>query len=297
MRHLDLFSGIGGFALATEQVWDDVEHIFCDNEPFAQAVLKKHWPNAPIHGDIKTFDATALGPIDFVTGGFPCQPFSAAGKRKGKEDDRHLWPEMHRVISEAKPTWIIGENVARLTKFREFEDICTDLEALGYEVQPLIIPAASVGAPHRRDRVWIVAHSDGSSDGRIACRDENASQKERLPQRNKVGQPCEPSAVHDASDAYNQRRNGRRGNGSFDSSGMEASEQAGQKPRGATTRRSENAVRVGWERNWLEVATSLCRVDDGVPRKLDRTARLKALGNAIVPQVAVEIMNAIPLHK
>ena len=157
--HLDLFSGIGGFALAAG--WAGFETVgFCDNEPYAQAVLKKHWPNVPIHGDIKALDGTAYRGVTLLTGGFPCQPFSNAGKRRGKDDDRYLWPEMLRVIQEARPAWIVGENVVGIVGLA-LDQVCSDLEAEGYEVEPIIIPACGVDAPHRRNRVWIIAGGGG----------------------------------------------------------------------------------------------------------------------------------------
>lgn len=128
MKHLDLFSGIGGFALAVEAVWPDAVHEFCDIEPFSRAILKKHWPHATIHEDIKTLRP---GPADIVTGGFPCQPFSAAGLRRGKEDDRHLWPEMLRVIRASAPEWVVGENVGGLLTWNGgmvLDEVCADLE-------------------------------------------------------------------------------------------------------------------------------------------------------------------------
>ena len=161
--HLDLFSGIGGFALAAG--WAGFETVgFCDNEPYAQAVLKKHWPNAQIHGDIKTLDGTAYRGVTLLTGGFPCQPFSCAGKQRGKDDDRYLWPEMLRVIQEARPNWIVGENVVGIIGLA-LDQVCSDLEACGYEVEPIIIPACGVDAPHRRNRVWVVA--GGGRCGRL----------------------------------------------------------------------------------------------------------------------------------
>jgi len=164
LRHLDLFSGIGGFALAARNVWGDDHQVvsFCDIEPFAQKVLKKHWPDVPCHDDIKTMKGTDYANIDLLTGGFPCQPFSQAGQRRGSEDDRHLWPEMLRVIRECKPRWIVGENVRGLINWDEgvvFNEVLSDLEDSGYRVQSFLIPAISVGAEHRRDRVWIVANS------------------------------------------------------------------------------------------------------------------------------------------
>ena len=164
MRHLNLFAGIGGASLAAEMVWDeDIEHIFCEIDPFCQTILKKHWPNATIYGDIKKLNGGVLRPIDLLTGGFPCQPFSAAGKRRGTEDDRHLWPEMLRVIRESSPSWVIGENVSGLLTWSGgmvLNEVCADLEAEGYEVWPFLIPSCQhLNAPHKRDRVWIIAHS------------------------------------------------------------------------------------------------------------------------------------------
>ena len=163
MRHLDLFSGIGGFALAMDRVWGDVEHTFCEVDPFCQEVLRKHWPSAKIYGDIKKFRGGGKA-VDIVTGGFPCQPFSAAGKRKGTGDDRHLWPEMLRVIRAVSAEWVIGENVGGLVTWDKgvvLDQIVSDLEALGYEVCPLVIPACAKDATHRRDRLWILAHYEG----------------------------------------------------------------------------------------------------------------------------------------
>ena len=160
MRHLDLFSGIGGFALAASRVFPSHQVVsFCDIEPFAQKVLKKHWPDVPCHDDIKTMKGSDYANIDLLTGGFPCQPFSQAGQRRGTEDDRHLWPEMLRVIREAKPRWIVGENVRGLTNWNGgvvFDEVLSDLENIGYSVQSFLIPACAVDAQHRRDRVWIV---------------------------------------------------------------------------------------------------------------------------------------------
>jgi DNA (cytosine-5)-methyltransferase 1 len=162
MTHGSLFSGIGGFDLAAEWMgWENKFH--CEWNEFGQKVLKHYWPNAESFHDITKTDFTKYANrIDILTGGFPCQPYSMAGKRKGKEDERHLWPEMLRCIREVKPRWVIGENVLGLVNWSEglvFHEVQADLEAEGYEVFPYVLPAASVNAPHRRDRVWFVAHS------------------------------------------------------------------------------------------------------------------------------------------
>src|SRR5690554_1552464 len=162
MEAISLFAGIEGFGLAAKKMgWNVVASV--EWEDFPQMVIKKNFPNTEIHGDIKQFDGRKYrGAIDIVCGGFPCQPYSLAGKRKGTGDDRHLWPEMLRVIREVQPAWVVGENVPGLVNWSKgmvFEEVQSDLEAEGYEVQSFILPAASVGAPHRRDRVWIVAYS------------------------------------------------------------------------------------------------------------------------------------------
>ena len=168
MNHASLFSGIGGFDFAAE--WNGWNNVFnCEWEEFPRKVLKHHFPNVKQYEDIKDFNATQYrGRIDVLSGGFPCQPFSVAGKRKGSEDSRHLWPQMLRVIGECEPRWVVGENVRGLVNWSEglvFETCCSDLENLGYSVQSFIVPACATNAPHRRDRVWIVA-KNSDRDGR-----------------------------------------------------------------------------------------------------------------------------------
>ena len=180
MRHGSLFSGIGGFDLASEWMgWENVFH--CEWNEFGQKVLKYYWPKAITYHDITKTDFTIhRGTIDILTGGFPCQPYSMAGKRLGKEDERHLWPEMLRAIREIQPTWVVGENVLGLVNWNGglvFHEVQADLEAQGYEVQPYVLPAASVNAPHRRDRVWFVAFYTKSERnakvGKICSRQNN----------------------------------------------------------------------------------------------------------------------------
>jgi DNA (cytosine-5)-methyltransferase 1 len=165
MKHGSLFSGIGGFDLAADWMgWENVFH--CEIAEFPRKILNHYWPNADCHEDIKKTDFTKYrGTVDIISGGFPCQPYSAAGKRLGKEDDRHLWPEMLRVIWEVKPQWVVGENVRGLLNWNGgmvFHEVCADLENIGYEVQAFIIPASGINAPHQRERLWIVAHTDNT---------------------------------------------------------------------------------------------------------------------------------------
>lgn len=310
MRHLDLFSGIGGFALAVDTVWPGSEHIFCDNDLFCQQVLKKHWPNSKIYGDIRQIitdteregkqqpqgrepqERRWLSDRPFIlTGGFPCQPFSQAGRRKGTEDNRYLWPEMFRVIQLTKPQWVVAENVRGLLTIEQgvvFEQVCIDLEREGYEVQPFIIPAVAVNAPHRRDRVWFVAFNT-EHDGRYGSKDRKGSSKGSngyTKGQNEIQQPSRPDRQRDdATNAASERLEGRNG---FSTPTKLCSE--------------SNRGEKEWGKNWLEVATELCRMDDGLPAELDRLKftksahrreRLKSLGNSIVPSVAIEIMQAI----
>jgi DNA (cytosine-5)-methyltransferase 1 len=161
MTHGSLFSGIGGFDLAAEWMgWTNVFH--CEWNPFGQKVLKHYWPDAELFTDITKSDFKKYhGTIDIISGGFPCQPYSAAGKRKGKEDERHLWPYMLDTIKSVRPRWVVGENVLGLVNWSNglvFHEVQADLEAAGYEVWPYVLAAASVGAPHRRDRIWFVAY-------------------------------------------------------------------------------------------------------------------------------------------
>ena len=301
MIHIDLFSGIGGFALAVDSVWENAEHIFCDNDKFCQQVLKKHWPKSKIYGDIREINTDAdigglerakeegatgqyalrsSGRVGLLTGGFPCQPFSEAGRRRGTEDDRYLWPEMLRVIQFFHPRWVIGENVGGLITWNNgmvLKQVCTDLEEAGYEVQLFVIPAVSVNAPHRRDRVWIVANC--KSGGTRGSEPEGDSQWESKIQTG--NRDC------DVEDSIGERSGG----------GLEDSGQV----LGSGRAETENA-RPNWEDNWLEVATEFCGVDDGLPVELDgfkltksahRVQRLKALGNAIVPQVVIQILKVV----
>ena len=158
IRILDLCSGIGGFSLGLEATGGFETVAFCEFDEFCCKVLNKHWPGVPIYKDLKELgnDPTRIvQEFDLICGGIPCQPFSVAGKQKGKEDDRHLWPYMHEIIKHKKPSWVIVENVGGFVNVA-LDDVCLDLEAQGYATQSFIIPACGVEAPHRRDRIWIL---------------------------------------------------------------------------------------------------------------------------------------------
>lgn len=313
MRHLDLFSGIGGFALAAQ--WAGYETVqFVEIEPFPCKVLKKHWPEVPIHNDIKTFDGTQYaGTIDLLTGGFPCQPYSVAGLRKGKRDDRALWPEALRIVQEVKPDWCVFENVAGILSMG-FRHYVSDLENEGYEVQCFVIPACATGAPHRRYRVWIVANTKSkrkrSRIQRGSIKLDGAEKGRDIGECNTEDAANSGSAGREECDTTTKSARSGHCSGVFDEKHVTDTEKAKRKLSGES-----REWRAGFaDRNtgsWYEVATRLCRVDDGISGGVDgidglragtsnkkkknsgRGARLKALGNAIVPQVAYEIIKAI----
>jgi DNA (cytosine-5)-methyltransferase 1 len=213
MNHGSIFSGIGGFDLASSWMgWENKFH--CEWNEFGQKVLKHYWPEAQTYADITKSDFTIWnGRIDILTGGFPCQPYSAAGKRLGKEDDRHLWPEMLRAIREISPRWVVGENVRGLTNWNGgmvFDEVQADLEALGYEVLPFLLPACAVDAPHRRDRIWFIAYSNRSTNGRNAGENARKSSEERIQKRHEVRKPDQSSEIFGvASNADSLRHRGR----------------------------------------------------------------------------------------
>jgi DNA (cytosine-5)-methyltransferase 1 len=213
MTHGSLFSGIGGFDLAAEWMgWENIFH--CEWNLFGQKVLKYHFPNAISYEDITKTDFTIhRGRIDILTGGFPCQPYSMAGKRLGKEDERHLWPEMLRAIREIHPRWVVGENVLGLVNWSGglvFHEVQADLEAEGYEVQPYVLPACAVNAPHRRDRVWFVAYASGNGhDAEPSSANNSIGQNNKQPrtQRKRTieGLSDERPTPHPNGNGLNQR--------------------------------------------------------------------------------------------
>ena len=168
LKHLDLFSGIGGFSLGLEATGGFETVAFCDIEEFPRKVLQKHWPGVKQYEDIKELNyeklkTDGLLPIDIITGGYPCQPFSVAGRKKGEKDPRHLWPEYFRLIKELRPTWVIGENVSGHIKLG-LDTVLENLESEGYSVRTFSISAASIGANHQRERIWIVANTNSSGN-------------------------------------------------------------------------------------------------------------------------------------
>lgn len=327
MTHGSLFSGIGGFELAAR--WCGFTNVFsCEIEPFNRRVLHHHFPESEMHDDIKEMDATQYnGRVDIISGGFPCQPYSVAGKRLGKEDERHLWPEMLRIIREVAPTYVVGENVFGLVNWSTgmvFEEVCIDLETEGYDVQPFILPAAGVGAPHRRDRVWFVAHSNNKErDGR-----SGASERERQAAkqgRDGIQRTAARFSEVGVATNTNDRRAGREvparrdeftgGTESNATNTQRARLDFGTKPgslgesQAQARERATNATetigeewRASKSKKWDDFPTQppVCGGDDGLPAELDgitfpkwRANSIKAYGNAIVPQVAYQIFDTI----
>lgn len=310
LRVLDLFSGIGGFSLGLERTGGFETVAFCEYADFPRKVLAKHWPNIPCFPDVRELKGDDIdGPIDVICGGYPCQPFSTAGKRQGKEDDRHLWPEFMRLVVELRPAWVIGENVAGHISMG-LDDVLADLEAEGYACRTFVIPACAVGAPHRRDRVWTVGHaSDSRSAGERERRarmaghgmvsgewDEAAdfasrpgedvahrpqlqrdgSGEHRQPDSGQVSEPGERSGAQSVADTYDTGLQGRSQAGDVGSVRQRRDEHA---------QRCSDMPRATWEPE-----PDVGRVAHGVPSRLDR---LKALGNAVVPQIPEMIGRAI----
>ena len=269
LRVLDLFSGIGGFSLGLERTGGFETVAFCEYEPFPRAVLAKHWPNVPCFPDVRTLKGSDIdGPVDVICGGYPCQPFSTAGQRRGKEDDRHLWPEFNRLVAELRPTWVIGENVAGHISMG-LDDVLSDLEGQGYACRTFVIPACAVDAPHRRDRVWTVAHAPQlQRNGSAEHRQQGCGQVPELGKR---------SGAEPLADA--QRIRQPRSGQPLIASDC-ASEGEGE---------TNNAFAVSKPGKWCP-EPNVGRVAHGVPRRVDR---LKALGNAVVPQIPQMIGYAI----
>ena len=315
LKVLDLFAGIGGFTLGLDSTNFFETVKFVEKDKYCQKVLQKNFPNIPIEEDIKNVKGKE-GEADVICGGFPCQPFSVAGKQKGTSDDRHLWPEMFRLIREIKPKFVIGENVKNIINIQDgvvFETVCTDLESEGYEVQSFNIPAAGVGAPHRRERIWIVAHaeryneiqqiqkSDGIQDqvqskrgqkdsaSWISSRANSIRQTDNRYETNVANTKSIESHVgeHGKHQEERSRQGEIRGENSYDANTY--SKRLERFRAKHELRNSEKEKQTSGN-SWWSVEPNVGRVANGVP---GRVHRLKGLGNAIVPQIAKEIGLAI----
>jgi DNA (cytosine-5)-methyltransferase 1 len=292
MTHGSLFSGIGGFDLAAEWMrWENVFH--CEWNEFGRKVLNHYWPEAKSYEDITKTDFNIYrGRIDILSGGFPCQPYSSAGKRLGKEDDRHLWPEMLRAVREIQPRYVVAENVLGLVNWNEglvFNEVQADLEAEGYEVQPFVLPACAIGAPHRRYRVWFVSRLISNTCSNGQCRSR---------QFEKSGYDNTNRITFNESSALSIR-------GASSNADSKRQQRGVYKEDGKTTVRHD--AKSLYEREdkheaWENFPTKhpVCSGNDGISNRLDgitflkwRSESIKAYGNAIVPQVAHEIFKAL----
>lgn len=315
MTHLDLFSGIGGFALAASRVWNNhAVTAFCERDRYCQKILLKHWPGSTIHDDITTLDGTQYrGAVDLLTGGFPCQPFSTAGKRRGAEDDRALWPEMCRIIRECRPRWVVGENVPGLIRM-ELDTVLSDLEGEGYTCWTLVLPAVATDAQHRRDRVWIVAHDDGNGRQRTDLHKGQGRERER--EVVSVGDSQDVPDAHSDRERITGEGRGipdinrdreteerrreliehgseRNGQAMADTVRRKHTRQRKSVNPSHTTAKGEREanqpIDVRQPQIWSP-EPGVGRVVAGIPHRVDR---LRALGNAIVPQLATQLFEMI----
>ncbi len=261
LRVLDLFSGIGGFSLGLERTGGFETVAFCEIDPFCREVLTKHWPNVPIHHDVRTLDYD--GPVDVISGGYPCQPFSAAGKRQGEDDDRHLWPAMFSLIKTYRPSWVLCENVDGHISMG-LDSVLSDLESKAYTCQSFVLPACAVNAKHRRNRIWIIANNDQCGCERT-CANSRKSDR-RANRRDNISRVCEDVADASIGDERNI-----------------CQQRQGQGPAGGIG--GENGRHYQWP-----IEPNVGRVAHGVPRRVDR---LRSLGNAVVPQIPELIGHAI----
>jgi len=318
MRHVDLCSGIGGFALGFEWAGLSKPVLFCDVEPWCRDVLSKHWPDVPVASDVKELanDPNRNVPdCDILTAGYPCQPFSLAGERRGIEDDRHIWPYIFSIIQKKRPSWCVFENVYGHVSMG-LDEVLSDLEREAYAVRPFIVPACATDAPHRRDRVWIIARNVGNTNSqqRRAAKEntrldldrsvlDRSKRREEADQIKRSGSNvADAKGLHsDVSGEYSQQSK-RQEPQLRDSSGSDdvahsnsARLQGRQNSKGTSqnrsqrneqpSRRSKRTVGQNWKSE-----PAVGRVANGIPRRVDR---LRGLGNAIVPQIAQRIGETI----
>jgi DNA (cytosine-5)-methyltransferase 1 len=306
MNHGSLFSGIGGFDLAA--AWMGWNNVFsCEKDEWCNKVLAKNFPNTERHLNIKDFNAKKYnGTIDIISGGFPCQPFSVAGQRKGKADDRYLWEEMLRIINEAKPAFVVGENVTGIIGMA-LDTVLSDLEAQDYTTETFIIPACSKNAWHRRDRVWIVAYANRigwyneqkESIKSISDEKRNDTTKEQS-RREQQCRISEPGIIFPNPDSFGRWRESQIGmceKGTRSKSDRQSKRIANVTDTdNAGCKEQRKSITDGTKffapkcSSWWETEPGVGRVVDGLSGRVDR---LKGLGNAIVPQIAYEIFRSI----
>ena len=276
---LDLFSGIGGFSLGLEATGGFETKAFCELDKYCKSVLKKHWPDTRQYDDIKelTYDklrSDGIDTIDIITGGYPCQPFSVAGKQKGTEDKRHLWPEYFRLVKECRPTWVIGENVSGHIKLG-LDQVIEDLESEGYATRTFSISASSIGANHQRERIWIIANSNSNGllkdDSNIRPQSTESIGKDSGSIRKDIPREQHMANTNSGSkETLNQER-----------------VLGEQNTEGETERYPDGSLQVHGQWNF---EPNVGRVADGIPSRVDR---LKSLGNSLVPQIPYYIGQTI----
>jgi len=314
LKHLDLFSGIGGFSLGLESAGLVQTVAFCDFDKYCQKILKKNFPDVHIYGDVKELNydrlkTDGIDTVDIITGGYPCQPFSVAGSQKGEQDPRHVWPEMFRLIKELRPTWVIGENVGGHIKLG-LDTVLENLESEGYSSRTFSISASSVGANHKRERVWVVANSRRSSGREQSPGDKESfglwsfetperstdtNQTTGSSERAKTMADTESERGREPRHIDKEKRNTKSSatqsqscsadvadtnseRGCLRETGGEDAKDVGQSSRGEET--------LGW---W-DIEPNVGRVAHGIPKRVDR---LKCLGNSVVPQIPFLIGLAI----
>ena len=318
LKLLDLFSGLGGFSLGLESTGFFETIAFVEKDEFCQKVLKKNFNNIPIEGDIRNVKGDRYK-ADVITGGFPCQPFSVAGKRKGTDDDRYLWDETIRVVRECKPKWFIGENVEGLINIQEgmvLRQVQTDLEKEGFEVQCLIIPASGIGAWHQRKRIWIMGYSE--HNGHTSTKIRKSSNQTNDNCKKGEYQTIKSEGTSTPRNNENVRMDVSNSNARF---GIGENQEIQTRWNASTTIcknvqhtnnkrcKESNISKESKEsdinsreynsttknKTWWQTQSDLCGVPNGVSYELDkdRANRIKALGNSIVPQIARELGLAI----
>ena len=291
--HLSLFSGIGGLDLAAE--WAGFESVGqCEFADYPTKILEQHWPDVPRWRDIRTltgadfYERTGLRTVDIISGGFPCQPFSTAGKQRGEEDDRYLWPEMVRVIAELRPTWVVGENVAGIINMA-LDKVLSDLEGQGYTTRTFLIPACGVNAPHQRYRTAIVAHAQGYNQRGLPIGKEQevtgfSGSSEDVSNPNRPGLQRERAKQQTEGPAGDSKNVSDTGSKGFQvGTGKKMPEEQD------TERYNRRRGEPDGTRQWA-VEPNVGRVAHGIPNRVDR---IKCLGNAVVPQQFYPIFKAI----
>lgn len=305
LKHLDLFSGIGGFSLGLESAGLVETVAFCDFDKYCQQILKKNFPGVPIYEDVKELNydklkADGIDTIDIITGGYPCQPFSVAGRKKGEEDPRHVWPEMFRLVQELRPTWVIGENVGGHIKLG-LDTVLENLESEGYSARTFSISASSIGANHKRERVWIIANladsqrlgrTEGTKKSEELTREESSDQSDNRSEGRIQSKPSQVMA--DSNTGHGEQQNQEvcsRGNASnsssedvADSEGSNRNEHEINREHGKASSQEifGNGSSISGVSAWWSVEPDVGRVAHGVPNRVDR---LKCLGNSVVPQI------------